>query len=499
MPISFTNYIDITSAIGGNTLVPQRNLTARLFTDNPLLPTDSMMDFTNATSVGAYFGTTSEEYARAFFYFNWISKAVTTPQLITFARWTDADVAPQIYGNIQTQLLSTYTSITSGSFSMTIGGVTNNFTGIDFSAASSLANVASILQTEIRTGTGTQWTAATVTYDATRGSFDFMGGDAVVATISIAEGTAGTPIATIIGWLSGAIFSNGKLTETITDILTSSTAISNNFGSFLFMPTFILDQIIEAATWNSTQTEWFLYSTVLTDITQASAYNAALNGLQGTAVTYSITDGEYPEEAPMMIMAATNYNVVNSVQNYEFQIFNLTPSVTDDATSATLNNYKINYYGQTQTAGVQINFYQQGVLMGGITEPQDINVLANEAWFKDAIGSSLMNLLLVLNQVSANQQGRTQILVILQNSINQALSNGTISVGKPLTITQQLYIQQITGSATAWYQVQNIGYWVDCQIVPYVVDSVTKYKANYTLIYSKDDVIRLIEGTDILI
>jgi len=51
----------------------------------------------------------------------------------------------------------------------------------------------------------------------------------------------------------------------------------------------------------------------------------------------------------------------------------------------------------------------------------------------------------------------------------------------------------------AWKQVQNLGYWLGVVIEPIVVDLVTEYQINYTLIYSKDDVIRFVQGTDILI
>jgi hypothetical protein len=91
------------------------------------------------------------------------------------------------------------------------------------------------------------------------------------------------------------------------------------------------------------------------------------------------------------------------------------------------------------------------------------------------------------------------VVTILQAVINQALINGTISVGKPLDPIEQLYITNASGSATAWQQVQNSGYWLGVAIQSYVVDSLTQYKIVYTLIYSKDDDIRFIQGTDILI
>ncbi|HUV84133.1 MAG TPA: DUF3383 family protein, partial [Methanosarcinales archaeon] len=129
-----------------------------------------------------------------------------------------------------------------------------------------------------------------------------------------------------------------------------------------------------------------------------------------------------------------------------------------------------------------------------------MNTYANEQWFKDSAGASIMSLLLSLAKVSANIKGRSQIISTVQSVINEALFNGTISIGKDLNNTQKIFISEITGDDDAWMQVQNIGYWLDATIESYVApSSLTEYKAVYTLIYSKDDAIRSVDGTHILI
>ena len=116
-----------------------------------------------------------------------------------------------------------------------------------------------------------------------------------------------------------------------------------------------------------------------------------------------------------------------------------------------------------------------------------------------AAGAAIMTLLLSLSKVSANSQGRAQLFTIMQGVISQGLFNGTISVGKVLNDTQKLFISQITGDPLAWKQVQNIGYWLDIVFRDVVINGGTEKEAVYTLIYSKDDVIRKVEGSDILI
>jgi len=384
MAISFTKYVDITSGVGGGAGVRERELIARIFTTDTALAVGTMAEFDTLADVGTLFGTVSEEYERAEFYFGWVSKNITAPKKISFARWDDTPV------------------------------------------------------------TG----------------------------------------------------------ETITEILTATTEANNNFGSFCFTTTAALtvDEVEEAATWVNAQNVRYLFSSSVAS-SVASAWSAALIGYAGTALTLDEIADEYHEMIPMIILAATDYAKRNSVQNYMFQQFpTATPTVTTTTLSNTYDGLRVNYYGRTQTAGQNIDFYQRGVLMGGATSPVDMNTYANEMWLKDAAGAAIMSLFLSMPTVSANAKGRAQLLSIIQSVIDRALFNGVISVGRVLNTTQKLYITNITGDELAWHQVQSIGYWVDCVIESYVTtDSRTEYKASYTLLYAKDDVVRATTGSHILI
>lgn len=505
MPINFTNYVNITSGVGGNNAVRQRDLITRIFTENPLVPSSGFIEFSDLISVGDYFGTSSEEYLRAQFYFGWESKNITAPQKISYARWANVATAPQIFGNKNlTQALASYTSITAGTFVLSMGSEVNITLGpINFSSAASLSDVAADIQTVVRAHTagGTLWTAATVIWDSSRGSFDLTGGVTGAAAIAVALGTGGSDIAAQLGWHDvNTILSNGSAAQTITDLLTGSAQSSNNFGSFLFIPSLNTQQITDAATWTDGQNVRYMYLAPVS-ASNASAISTAIIGLSGTAITLSTVTGQYPEMMPGMILAATDYTARDSVQNYMFQIFpGLTALVTDTTTALAYDNIRVNYYGNTQTAGQILNFYQRGTLTGGSQDPDDQNVYANEMWLKDSAGAAIMSLLLSLGKVSANRIGISQILSILQGPINSALNNGTISVGKTLTNTQKLFITNITGDPTSWQQVQNIGYWRGCVVEPFVTpDSRTEYRAVYTLVYSKDDDIRRVNGSHDLI
>lgn len=664
MSITIDKYVDITSGVGAGAVATTRSLVGRLFTGNTLVPPGTFLTFSSAADVSSYFGSASEEAARAAFYFSWVSKNINTAQSIQFARWVDVNAAPRIYSakNNNTSV-SLWAAVSDGSFGLTIGAETHNFSSISFSSPSpviDLSQVAAIVTdtiqethsvfldgdttsssatiamtdttgvavgqkvigdgipansfvttvtantsivitnaatatatgTELKfyvstptvlagdttsssptivmantsgiaagqyvTGTGIpantrvlsviantsvtisnnatatntgvsltfyvtnlQWSDAVVTYNAVTGSFDFVGGnpDATDGTIEVLAGVGGTDISAIryLGWIpeavndgqgnllpvTGAIWSSGSLAQSITETLQASSDLSNNFGSFLFLTNLNLteQEVTEAATWNASQNVLYMYTVGLSEA-QASTWPADFASVGGVAFTLSPLANEYPEQIPMMIEAATDYTKENAVQNYMYQIFpGITPSVSTTAQSNSYDAVSVNYYGSTQTAGQIISFYQRGLLQGASnpTNITDMNAYVNEIWLKDAAAVEILNLLLGLGQVAANSQGRSQVLATLQTVIDQALLNGTISVGKTLSNAQRAFITNETGDENAWHQVQNAGYWVDCQIVPIPNVSPTQYEADYTLIYSKDDVIRKVVGTQTLI
>ncbi len=278
-------------------------------------------------------------------------------------------------------------------------------------------------------------------------------------------------------------------------------AQNNNFGSFGFTAILSTQQITEAATVNAGYNNVFMYSIPCTT-SNASAIQTAVSGIGGctTTLTKDTDSTQYEEMYPMLVMGATDYESVNGTQNYMFQQFpGQLPSITTDAGAAVYDTLKVNYYANTQQSGSIVNLYQRGVMNGGANSPANQNTYANECWLKGAMQSALLTLLLDLNKISANLRGQSQVLAIVQSVIQQAVSNGTISVGRTLTETEILYITNATGNPNAWQQVQNIGYWVTTTITTVVIANVTQYIINYTLIYAADATVNKITGTDIQI
>lgn len=507
MSIDFKKYVNIISGVGGGNAVRQRDLIGRFISQNVLISPDAVLEFTGdiAGNVGAYFGTTSEEYKRAVDYAAYVSPSISNAKKISFSRWSEAGNDPTVIGNNTPKNLASIQAITAGSIVLTLGGVAYPVTAVNLSAPVSLAAVAAALQVAIRAANAALVTA-TVTY-ATNGPSRFtVAVPAAVGTIAITSTTTGVQdIGVKMGLTAavGAINVSSSAPQTALEAFQKSIDITNNFGAAVFLDQLDLPEAEAVSAYNSTLNVMFmvLYGVAFADY---QTWFDTLKTYAGTGVTLFdpvLYPNQWPEQFPATIVAATDYNKRNGVQNYMYkQGQNMAPLVTDTTVSNALDAARINYYGQTQTAGQKIEFYQRGVLMGLATAPVDMNVFANEAWLKDYCGAQLMSLQLSIARLAANESGKAQVLNTLQGPIDAALFNGVISVGKPLTNIQKIFIESITGDDKAWYAVQNVGYVVSAKIETYVTtDDRTEYKITYSLIYSKDDAVRLIEGTHTLI
>lgn len=503
MAISFDRYIRITSGVGGGAAVRLRDLILRLFTTSERVPAGTAVEMDNITDVANYFGTGTPEYLRALFYFGFLSKNISAPNKISFGRWANVETSAKVFGARNgASPLATFNGVAAGSFKLTLGTHTADVTGIDLTASASLAAVATAVQTAIQAvvAGGVAWTGAIVAYDAPSNTFNLTSGDPGPAPVAVEAAAAGTPLAPLLGWGALAIFSPGVDAEEPVQSFIDSVEYSDNFATPVFIAELTDAQVLAIAQQNDTYNVRFHYSHKFDTDTQAAVLFALLGGLSGVSTTYGPLAAEFPELLPAAVLAATDYTRRNAVQNLMYQIAGLTPSVNTNALADVFDDNRANYYGRTQTAGQFIQFYQRGVMMGLPTDPVDMNVYFNEIWLKDAAGAALMSLFLSLAKVSANAEGRSQMLAVLQTVVDQAVFNGTISIGKPLSTIQKLFISNQTGDPDAWQQVFTLGYWLDIVLSSYVTtDGRTEWQAEYTLVYSKDDTVRRVRGTHVLI
>lgn len=501
MSISIKKYVDITSGVGAGAAVKERELIMRIFTSNPLVPAGSVMEMTELNDVITTFGADSEEAKRATPYFGWVSKIITKAKKISFAHYNSTATAspPSIVGGTPGLTdIDAWKLITNGGVKLTVGSDVYNLSDMNFSAAASLSAVAGIIQTKLTAVLA----GATVVYNVDRFNVNFTG-HAVPATVTVAAGTT-TNIAPQLGWTTAAGMntSAGSSAVTILDQVVEADNNSDNYGSIVFAgePLDIAD--IEAVgAWNSAQNNKYKYLVPVTLADYVTYYGVlqTYNGLELTIVNDDNT--EYDEQIPGIILGATDYTQRNASQNYMFQQFSgISPKVDDNDLANAIDGTRVNYYGQTKSAGQGIAFYQNGLVCGVSTSPTQMNVYANEQWFKAAATAQLLKFLIDSPIVPATEEGRGMVLLNMQDLIDRAKFNGTIVIGKDLTVDQKAYIYAVTGDPLAWHQVQTLGYWLDAKVTSEdQANGTTKYIVDYILVYSKADAVSKITGRDILI
>lgn len=517
--ISFSRYINITSGVGAGQGVRRRDFILRVVSDSTAFEAGMTYEFANIDALGFFLGAGYQdmpEYRRAAMYFGFVNKNIQRPKKISFTRYISdtGGTAPRIVGDTTTKSLDNLKKA-SGSLTFMLSGAPIVVSPIDTSGASDFAAVATAITaalTALDAGVDAKIRQGTVAYNARTSQFIFTAGGATgdADAITVVTGGAGD-LAQPMGWAVGqGTYVRGFDMDTPLTAIARSASVSSNFGSFVYQVTNFDtntpippdDDIKAVAEWNKAQNNKYLF---LLGVTPSNAARLAgvVTGNSGTSlVLYSpVTAADYSDQIPGEILAATNYNTINSVQNFMFYQFpTRTTTVTDDTTADSMDAIRVNYIGVTENAGQQLAFFQRGILQGGTQDAVDMNTYCNEMWLKDDIGAGFMSMMLNAARVPANQDGRSSGLSVLQASVDRAKSNGVISAGKTLNVDQRAYITEMTNNARAWRQVETIGYYMDVFFTTQVTtDGRTETVMNYYLIYGKDDVIRQVVGSDVLI
>ena len=501
MPISQNKYVSITSAQGGESAASRKDLILRVFTENEIFPTGTVLEFTSADAVANFASAASKEAQIASAYFSWVSKQTNKAKKISFMRYAKNATKPYLRSTCDLAALAELKAVINGSMTISMGGVNYEIKSISFADAVSYSDVAQTIQTEVvkNSNGGTLWTGAVVTFDAETSSFKLEGGEAGANVITYAAPASdGEDISSLIGWTAGknAVVSNGTDASGIKDTLNNSVNISNNFASFAILAEVSADDLDSVGAFCDEQNNEYMYVFDV-DSTNYSDRIAIAGKHSGMCANYLDKTAELPAYLmPATILAATNYDKVNGTVNYMYQQFsNQAVAVDEDELADKLDALKINYNGQTQKSGTKLEFYQDGYLADGT----DIGVYANEIWLKDAMKTSVLNLLIALDKIPANTDGISLLEGSLQDVIAEAKNNGTISAEKELTTEQKAYITQYTGDDTAWQTVYLNGYTLSVDLKQDTSNGKTMYVAEYTLLYSKGDSIRKVEGTHTLI
>jgi len=395
--------------------------------------------YTDVDSIAADFGTSAPEYEAALLYFSQNPR----PEEVQIGRWLRTATAGFLNGGILSasqQTIANWTSITDGTFTIEFDGVSEDVTGLDFSAQTNLNGVAAIITAALTGGvmawngerfiatSDTTGVTSTVSYATTEGT-----GTDISAQLKLTSATADVPV-------------DGFAAETPLDAAIALYDISSDWYMSAFaadtMPTD--DQLIDVAAFIQAASISRVLFVTDTDTRELDAeyltnISTRLQALEYNRSAVQYSQNKYAIASIAGIWSGVDFDASNSALTV---MFKTEPGVVAEKISETqantLKQKRANVYVQYSTNNAII---QYGVMSYELymDERQSFD------WLQNAVQIAVFNLLLQSPKIGQTDAGITTICNAISGVLSQAVTNGMIAPGVwngpsfgPLVTGQQL-------------------------------------------------------------
>lgn len=378
--------------------------------------------YEDLTDVGVDFGANTEEYKAAQRYFS----ASPKPNILAISRRFNAAVAGELLGGAGiSRVLSDYTGITTGSFSITIDGVLKQVTGLDFSGAASLNAVAAIIQTRL---IAAQAGTTAVLQDATRFKLT-SGTTGPTSTISYAGiPAAGVDVSTLLGLTAatGAVVSTGSAIEAIATSLDKIQLTNDAWYGFSLTNEATEAERISAAGWAEAMIKKHYAN--LTNVNNLDPASVLSLGYLLHNVGYRRTLAVYNTDPYAAVAAAgreltVDFDQPNSTITLKFKQLPSIPVVALTETQrGALTTNKVNYY----TAFGGNAMLAEGVMSNG-TFSDEVSGL--DWWQVEIEDDVFSELYTAPTKIPQTDKGVARLVQAAERACEKAVSNGLLAPG----------------------------------------------------------------------
>ena len=441
------------------------DLNGLMLTQNSYAPYGQVLQFSSASGVASYFGSTSTEATLASVYFNGVSNGTTLPGTLFFARYPEAAIAGTLQGGSLASVTLGQLQAMTGTLTVTVAGVVKTSGTINLTAATSFSNAATIIQAAFTTP------GFTVTFDSVHSAFIFTTSTTgATQTISYAAtGTLATSL--LLTQATGAVISQGAAAAVPAAFMNTILTLNQNWATF--MTVWELTTLVEKeafAAWSNANAPRWLYVCQDSDINILTANNTVTfgnylqtNQVVGTCPIYSNANDATLAAFVCGYAASLNFTSLNGRATLCFKSQSgLVASVTNQTNYAAIisNGYNAYaYFGSNNPANNQ-NWFTPGSVSGKWLWA---DTYLNQIWLNANLQLAMVNLLVAVDAVPYNSQGNSLIAAAAAAPINAAVNFGAIRTGITLSPAQIAEIQYALGidvSSTISAQ----GYYL--QIVP---------------------------------
>ena len=293
----------------------------------------------------------------------------------------------------------------------------------------------------------TSASAATCTFDAQRASF-VVHSPTTGANSTIAFATGSLSAGLKLTSATGAVLSQGAAAATPAGVMNGIIGQTQNWASFMTVFEPILSVKLAFAEWVTTTSppERYVYSAWDSD--EAPTVGPA----PGSFGPLTANDnGVCPLFDPLGFTAAFVCGAIASIDYtetngritfaYKGQA-GLVPDVTDATVAENLIANGYNFYGAYATANQQFQFLQPGLVSGAW---KWLDTYVDQIYLNSQFQLALMELLNNVKSLPYNTQGYGLVRAACLDPINEALNNGTIQAGIPLSAAQAAEVNTAAG------------------------------------------------------
>lgn len=383
---------------------------------------ERLREYGTLTEVADDFGTNSPTYAAAVLFYS----QTPQPSTLYVGRWAETATSGLLHGGILSasqQALANFTAVTSGGMDITIDGTAVDLTALNFSAATNLNGVASIINTALGSHGTCTWNA---NYDRFEISSATTG---TTSTVSFGSAGTGTDISTLIGATaaSGATAVAGIAAESMLSAVQTLTNQSNDwYGLHVAVASPAVSDVLAVAGYIEAANPSRFFVATTQDSNALSATSTTDLAAQLAALKYDHTASQYSSSIPyagvslFARQATVNYDGSNTVINLMFQ---QEPGVTAE----TLTQSQAAAL-QSKNCNVFVNYNNSTAIIqwGTVVSGNYIDVIVGADWLSNALQSAAFDLLYV-QRVPQTDPGVNLIVTTAESILDGAVTNGLLA------------------------------------------------------------------------
>jgi hypothetical protein len=442
-----------------------------VLTENTLMPTGTVLEFSSPTAVSNFFGPASAEYVYAQIYFAGFNGQTIQPSTILFAPYNAAARAGWLQsGSFANVTLTQLKAITPGTLTITFAGTPLVSSSINLSSVASFTAAAAAIQAAFTTP------PFTVTWDAVQSVFIFAStATGSTETIAFPSDTIATPL--LLTQATGATLSQGAAADTPASAMTNAVSVNQNWATVSYITELSLANKEALAVWLDAQDDYYL-GVIWDSDTQACVQNATEPfGVVAKAGGYNsvMAIGGDPAAVPsgntlggvclniaaffQGMVAAVNFNAANGricFGSRSSQSAAVIPSCANQQTYENLLANGYNCYAAFASRTTNFVFFSNGNMPG---EFPWADQYVDQIWLNAALQQALLNLYTTVNSIPYDPYGYGMIRAALQGVIASALNFGAIQTGVVLSSSQAAEVNASAGLTVATL-IQNNGYYL---------------------------------------